>query len=76
MSSEEDSAAEGQLSFARAAKAKRNTSRLPRVDAGEARVVVAPPSNGTSSSLDLRSPPSSAAQWLHERRRAPGAAPG
>lgn len=60
MSSEEDSAAEGQLSFARA-KAKRNTtsSRLPRVDAGEARVpaVVAPPSNGTPSSLDLRSPP-------------------
>lgn len=53
MSSEEDSAAEGQLSFARA-KAKRNTSRLPRVDAGEARAV-APPSNGTS--LDLRSPP-------------------
>lgn len=56
MSSEEDSPAEGQLSFARAAKAKRNTSRLPRVDAGEARVAVAPPSNGTSS-LDLRSPP-------------------
>lgn len=58
MSSEEDSAGEGQLSFAARAKAKRTTSsRLPRVDAGEPRAAaVAPPSaNGTS--LDLRSPP-------------------